>query len=207
MRTSDWRTVLAISVRREPLVIPPEAIEIPPPASTVLSQQQDGRFELRRREAREPARGATEIVALGVKTEHCRALARDVALGTSLLDTGQALLFRRQLVALCLEVRANLLDVSLERSATQSPEESTTSTRQRRVRSTNESPLQLLERHGRDLHVPLSLDHIDLCLRNPAAMLARLFAVLRDIELLDECRSVLDEHRQNRLRGLSAGAS
>ena len=54
--------------------------------------------------------------------------------------------------------------------------------------------------------VPLRLEYIDFCLRNPAAMLVHLFAVLGDIELLDECRSVLDEHRQNRLRGLSAGA-
>jgi len=182
--------------RREPLVVPPEAIEIPPPPSTVLSQQQDGSFELRRREAREPAYGATEIVALGVKTEYCRVLARGLALGISLLDAGQALLLRRQLVALCVEVRANPLDVSGERSATHSPWESTTSIRRRRVHSSEESPLQLLERHGRDLHVPLRLDYIDLRLRDSAAMLARLLAILRDVELLDECRGVLDKHRR-----------
>ena len=54
------------------------------------------------------------MVPCRMKPEHPGASASSVALASSLLDTEQALLVRRQLVALRLEVSSNRLYLSLE---------------------------------------------------------------------------------------------
>ena len=54
------------------------------------------------------------MVPCRVKPEHPGASASSIALASSLLDAEQALLFRRQLVALRLEVSSNRLYLSLE---------------------------------------------------------------------------------------------
>ena len=123
-----------------------------------------------------------------------------IALVTTLLDSAQALLLRRQFVSLCREMRSNGLYLALERPGTPTEEPTTGADW---LDSTSERPLHLAERFSGEPHVPPGFEHLEFRLRHTAAMLDRLLTVPWDLELLDECRGVFDKHRQNRLRGTS----
>ena len=134
------------------------------------------------------------MVPCRVKPEDPGASARSVALA-SLLDAAQALLLRSQLLALRSQVCSNRFYLSLEQPGTSTAQEPTTGTHRRQLDRRSRCALHLLERFSGHPHVPQSFEYLKFRLRHPTAMPVPPFIVLRDIELFDECRGVLDKHR------------
>ena len=121
--------------------------------------------------------------------------ASGVELLGSLLEPAQALPLRVELGTLRIQALANEGNLTLERArapiAQQPPRDAS-----RRQVDLRQLPLQLLQRPCGDAHLPLDLQDLEPALGDPASALRSASPRVRDLELLDECRPVLDEHRR-----------
>ena len=194
VRAKDERRDLP---RRQTLLVPPEAVEVPPPAAPLARCDEDGSLDLGGGESAEAPLGALEVVPRRVKAEHLHpatvaVVERRVALRA--FETHPALL---KLLARDPESSPNHLDLTNESPLAlrilELPDD-------RELRG--ESPQSVVREAGIDL----AAHHVELGTRELSSSLLRASVRFPNLELLDESRRVLDEHRR-RQRTTSLGGT